>query len=101
MLTAGKYMEISSLRKRGWSISAIARHLERDRKTVRSYLNGDRQPGVRVTAVDDPLAEFEVYIRARFVGDPHLWATSLFEEVVALGYSRSYPSFVRQVRVRP
>jgi transposase len=61
------------LKEWGWSISAIARHLERDRKTVRCYLNGDRQPGVRVTVVDDPLAEFEVYIRARFVDDRHLW----------------------------
>jgi len=100
MLTQGEDVEAHALKERGWSISAIARHLERDRKTVRSYLNGDRQPGVRVTAVGDPLAEFEVYIRARFVDDPHLWATSLFDEVVALGYVRSYPSFVRQVRVR-
>jgi len=46
------------------------------------------------------LAEFEIYIRARFVDDPHLWATSLFDEVVALGHARSYPSFVRQVRER-
>ena len=100
MLTQGEDVEAHALKERGWSISAIARHLERDRKTVRSYLNGDRQPGVRVTAVLDPLAEFEDYLRARFADDPHLWATSLFVEVVALGYERSYPTFVRQVRVR-
>jgi transposase len=100
MLTQGEDVEAHALKERGWSISAIARHLERDRKTVRCYLNGDRLPGVRVTAVGDPLADFEVYIRARFVDDPHLWATSLFDEVVALGYARSYPSFVRQVRQR-
>lgn len=100
MLTQGEDVEVHALKERGWSISAIARHLERDRKTVRAYLNGDREPGVRVTAVVDPLAEFEVYIRARFVDDPHLWATSLFDEVVVLGYARSYPSFVRQVRQR-
>jgi transposase len=100
MLTQGEDVEAHALKERGWSISAIARHLGRDRKTVRSYLNGDRQPGVRATMVVDPLAEFEAYIRARFVDDPHLWATSLFDEVVALGYARSYPSFVRQVRVR-
>ncbi len=100
MLTQGEDVEAHALRERGWSISAIARHLERDRKTVRSYLNGDRRPGVRATFVADPLAEFEVYIRARFVDDPHMWATSLFDEVVALGYARSYPSFVRQVRQR-
>ena len=49
MLTQGEDVEAHALKERGWSISAIARHLERDRKTVRSYLNGDRQPGVRVT----------------------------------------------------
>jgi hypothetical protein len=97
MLTQGEDVEAHALKERGWSISAIARHLERDRKTVRSYLNGNRLPGVRVTVVVDPLADFEVYIRARFVDDPHLWATSLFDEV-ALGYARSYPSLVRQVR---
>ncbi len=48
MLTQGEDVEAHALKDRGWSISAIARHLERDRKTVRSYLNGDRQPGVRV-----------------------------------------------------
>jgi transposase len=100
MLTQGEDVEAHALKERGWSISAIARHLERDRKTVRVYLNGEREPGVRVTVVADPLAEFEGYIRARFVDDPHLWATSLFDEVVALGYARSYPSFVRQVRQR-
>ena len=48
----------------------------------------------------DPLAEFEAYVRARFADDPHLWATALFDEVVALGYDRSYPTFVRQLRQR-
>jgi transposase len=100
MLTQGEDVEAHALKERGWSISAIARHLDRDRKTVRSYLNDDRRPGVRVTAVLDPLADFEVYIRARFADDPHLWATSLFVEVAALGYARSYPTFVRQLRQR-
>ena len=36
-------MEAHALRIRGWSISAIARHLDRDRKTVRAYLNGERR----------------------------------------------------------
>jgi transposase len=100
MFTGNEDVEATALREQGWSISAIARHLDRDRKTVRSYLNDDRRPGVRVTAVLDPLADFEVYIRARFADDPHLWATSLFVEVAALGYARSYPTFVRQLRQR-
>ena len=31
--------------------------------------------------------------------DPHVWASALFDEVVALGYSCSYPSFARQLRL--
>ena len=100
MLTQGEDVEAHALKDRGWSISAIARHLGRDRQTVRDYLDGKRVPGQRSSSTPDPLADFEVYIRARFVDDPHLWATSLFVEVVALGYERSYPSFVRQVRER-
>ncbi len=34
------------------------------------------------------------------VDDPHLWATALFDEVVALGYQGSYPSFTRALRAR-
>ncbi|MDQ3470173.1 MAG: IS21 family transposase [Actinomycetota bacterium] len=92
-------MEVHALSKRGWSISAIARHLDRDRKTVRSYLNGEREAGVRRSSAPDPLAPFVGYVKARFVDDPHLWASALFDEVVPLGYGCSYPSFARQLRV--
>ena len=34
MLAQEEYVEAHALRKRGWSISAIARHLGRDRKTA-------------------------------------------------------------------
>ncbi len=94
-------MEAHALKKRGWSISAIARHLDRDRKTVRSYLNGERMPGTRVRPdTPDPLADYEKYVTARFTDDHHVWGTVLFEEVTALGYSQSYPTFVRQIRKR-
>jgi hypothetical protein len=94
MLTRGEDVEAHALRERGWSISAIARHLGRDRKTVRSYLNGERVPGVRARpGVPDPLADFEKYIRSQFSDDHHVWGTVLFEEVCGLGYSQSYPTF--------
>lgn len=35
MLTRGENVEAHALKERDWSISAIARHLNRDRKTVR------------------------------------------------------------------
>jgi transposase len=99
MFSVGEDVEADALFKRGWSISAIARHLGRDRKTVRSYLKGDRVAGVRRSAVADPLERFAGYVAARFVDDPHVWASALFDEVVELGYGQSYPSFVRQIRL--
>ena len=98
MLSTGEDVEAHALRKRGWSISAIARHLGRDRKTVRDYLEGRREPGVRRRPGPDPLERFGPYLRARFADDPHVWASALFDEVVEVGYPLSYPSFVRQVR---
>jgi len=99
MLTQGEDVEVHALARRGWSVSAIARHLGRDRKTVRGYLQGERQPGVRASAAPDPLAPFAAYLAARFADDPHIWATALFDEVVRLGYGRSYVSFARQLRL--
>ena len=100
MLTREEDIDAHALRKRGWTISAIARHLDRDRKTVRVYLSGDRTPGVRAGSVPDWFAPFAVYLSARFAEDPHVWATTLFDEVVDLGFDRSYPTFTRLVRVR-
>jgi transposase len=100
MLTQGEDVEAHALRQRGWSISAIARHLDHDRKTVRGYLSGERQPGTRRSSAADPLALVENYVRLRFADDCHVWATALYDEVVLLGYAQSYPSFVRQIRQR-
>ena len=99
MFSVGDDVEADALFKRGWTVSAIARHLERDRKTVRSYLSGERIPGVRLPARPDALADYRGYVAARFADDPHLWASALFDEVVALGYNASYVSFARQIRL--
>lgn len=100
MLTQGESVEAHALRERGWSVSAIARHLGRDRKTVRAYLSGQREPGRRRPAGPDRFGPFERYCRLRFGADPHLWATTLFEEVQGLGYEGAYPSFTRALRKR-
>jgi transposase len=102
MLAPEEDMEINALRKQGWSISAIARHLGRDRKTIRAYLNGAREPGVRAKPAEfvDPFDRFEPYVRQRFKDDPHVWATVLFDEIVALGFDRSYQRFTHAVRER-
>jgi transposase len=98
MITGEAAVEVHALRKAGWSISAIARHVGHDRKTVRAYLNGEREAGVRAPAAPDPLEPFVDYVLARFADDPHLWATALFDEVIELGFDRSYPIFTRGLR---
>ena len=99
MFSTGEDVEAHALRQRGWTISAIARHLGRDRKTVRDHLSGKRQAGVRRRSEPDPLERFVPYLTARFADDAHVWGSALYDEVVDLGYGLSYPSFVRQVRV--
>ena len=100
MLTWEEELEAEALFKRGWSISAIGRHLGRDRGTVRAYLSGKRVPGERRRSAPDVFEPYVGYVRQRLADDRHVWATTLFDEVVELGYPRSYPSFTRALRVR-
>jgi len=95
MLTQEDDVEIHALHARGWSVSAIARHTGRDRKTVRRYLAG--KGGPRPAAVSC-VESFRAYIAARFVEDPHLPAVTLLEELTAVGFGRSYPTLVREIR---
>jgi transposase len=98
MLTREDDVDAHALHRQGWTISAIARHLGHDRKTIRAYLRGERVAGVRARSEPDPFAPFTDYCRARLTEDPHLWATTLFDEVVELGFDRSYPTFTRALR---
>ena len=100
MISQGENVEAHALRKQGWSISAIARHLGRDRKTVRAYLSEQREPGVRARTVPDSFTAFAPYVAQRLAEDPHVWAVVLFDEVVAAGFTGSYPTFTRQLRQR-
>jgi IS30 family transposase len=58
MLTQEEAVEISALLKRRWTVSTMARHLGRDRKTVRAYMKGERQPGRRKPAAADWFTPF-------------------------------------------
>ena len=100
MLTQEEDVEIHALGKRGWSIAAIARHTGRNRKTIRAYLAGERQVGVRLGAEADPFDRIESYVAQRLSDDHGVWATVLFDEVKVLGYDRSYPTFTRKLRQR-
>ena len=97
MLTWEDDLEVHALRKRGWSISAIARHTGHDRKTVCKYLAGDAEPGVHARPSPDPFDPFVDYVTARLVEDPHLWARTLFDELEGLGFGLSYQSLTRAI----
>jgi transposase len=99
MISRGEDVEAQALKNRGWSIAAISRHLGRDPKTIRAYLSGQREPGVRRSSKPDPLQPYTPYLSARFTDNAHLWASALYGEVVPLGYAESYVSFARQIRL--
>jgi len=100
MLTWEDDVEVHALHKRGWTISAIARHTGHDRKTVRKYLAGDATPGARARPSPDLFDPFVDYVSARLVEDPHLWARTLYDELEELGFGLSYQSLTRHIRTR-
>src|SRR3712207_1813722 len=104
MLTEGEDVEAAALRKRGWSISAIARHLGRDRGTITAYLNGERQPGVRRRTEPDALERFGPSRRRRWVEAPHVGAGPVSGGVAPPASARSSggsPRLLRAHAVRP
>jgi transposase len=104
MLSLEEDVQAQALRQQGWSISAIARHLGVDRKTVRAYLSGEREPGRRRRTQPTLIEPFLEYCRVRLADDPHLWASTLLDELTELGFTGSYPSLtaaIRERRLRP
>ena len=96
MLSGEDVVEIVALHRRGWSVSAIARHTGRDRKTVRAWLRGERDREARQRP--GPLEPFSAYVAQRLGDDPHLDATVLLRELRPLGFERSYPTLTRELR---
>lgn len=95
MLTQEDDVEISALAKRGWTIAAIARHTGRDRKTIRRHLAGFKPSRGNAPS---PLEPWRAYLEARFSDDPHVFATVLHGELTDLGFARSYPTLVKEIR---
>ena len=100
MLFWEEAVEAHALLLRGWSISAIARHLGRDRKTIRAYLSGDREPGGRRRSAPALIDPFVEYCRIRLADDPHLWASTLLDELRPLGFAGSYQSLTAAIARR-
>ena len=105
MIRLGELVIILDLHRQGLSVSAIARQLERDRKTVRKYIErelaapayGPREP--RPTVV----TPFAAYLRERIAAFPELTGSRLLREIRELGYAGGYTAvkdFLRTVRLR-
>jgi hypothetical protein len=92
VIRLGELVMILDLHRQGLSVSAIARQLERDRETVRKYIErgldpptyGPRQP--RSTVV----APFAPYLRERIAAFPELTGSRLLREIKELGYTGGY-----------
>ncbi|WP_084725800.1 helix-turn-helix domain-containing protein [Streptacidiphilus melanogenes] len=98
MLTQQEEREVHVLARSGYTIAAIARHLGRDRSTIRAYLSGRRTTAARGQA-SGALDPFVAHCRQRLADNPHLSAAALYADITTLGYYRSYASFTRALRV--
>ena len=84
-------MEAQALYARGWTRSAIARHLGINRRTVREYLKGQQLPGQRVRSEPEVFAPFAEYARLRLADDPHLrQAEELRDQVLGAAFRLAY-----------
>jgi transposase len=104
MIKLGELVMILELHRQGLKVSAIARQLGLDRKTVRRYIErgleppsyGPRPPQPRST---DP---FLSYLHERLAAYPSLTAVRLWRELRERGYAGGYTAVKRTVReIRP
>src|ERR1700750_2563494 len=104
LVRLGEIVMILELHRQGVSISAIARQVGLDRKTVRRYISqglepptyGPRQP--RVTL----LQAFEPFLRQRLAAFPQLTGRRLHRELRDRGYSGGYTILTELLReIRP
>ena len=88
MIQLGELVMILDLHRQGLSVSAIARRVGIDRKTVRKYIErgleppryGPRQPRAR------RLEPFEMYLRQRVAAYPGRTGSRLLREIRERGY---------------
>ncbi len=104
MVKLGELMMILELHRQGLTVSAIARQLGMDRKTVRRYVARGLEPPAygprpRQQRSTDP---FLSYLRERLAAYPGLTAVRLWRELRERGYAGGYTAVKRTVReIRP
>ena len=106
MLKTGELFVILDLHRQGLSVSAIARQLELDRKTVRKYIARGLEPPVYGPRAPRPtkIEPFLPFLCDRIRAYPELTGIRLLREVRALGYSGGYSAVkdaLRELRPAP
>ena len=94
---------ILDLHRQGLSVSAIARRVGTDRKTVRKYIERGLEPPVYQARQPRPakVAPFHPYLRERMAAYPDLTGSRLHREIRDLGYAGGYKAvkdFLRDIR---
>ena len=95
---------ILDLHRQGLSVSAIARQVGVDRKTVRNYLAKGLEPPTYKKRAPAPgvIDGFQPYLCERLAAYPTLTARRLFREIKERGYSGGYSVVRDRVRdIRP
>jgi transposase len=104
VIKLGEIVMILELHRQGVSVSAIARQLGIDRKTVRKHIAAGltaprykaRPPRERV------IASFEPYLRERLAAYPALTGRRLWREIKERGYAGGYTAVTDMLReLRP
>jgi transposase len=106
LVRLGEIVMILELHRQGVTVSAIARRVGLDRKTVRRYLARGLEPpiyGPRKPRTTQ-LQRFERYLRERIAAFPQLTGRRLHRELRDLGYNGGYTiltEFLRDIRPAP
>ena len=93
-------MDVLAMKRRGMSLTEIGDELGYHPATISKWVKAGGPPPARTVDEADRVidAVWADRLTALLVGNPKLLAKSLFEIIVAEGFTGSYPSVVRWVR---
>jgi len=100
VVTLGEIVLIHDLKRQGLTITAIARKVGLDRKTVRRYLERGLEPPAYSprAPVERLIAPYEDYLRERVSAAPELYGKRLLREIRELGYTGGYTAVTDLLR---
>jgi transposase len=104
VIKLGELVMIMELHRQGMTVSAIARQLNMDRKTVRRYIERGLEPPAYGPRPQQPRSTdpFLPYLRDRLAAYPALTAVRLWRELRDRGYGGGYTAVKRTVHeIRP